>query len=270
MTNADALTAGAADAAGRPARRAEMTPDRLVHRASGHALRRLHARPGIQAIHYSFYDWGGLGPLTGFVGQGNYREAFGDPLQGGDDAQRDPRRAVTLLAAAAGARGRADVQPAASRTQRAAAGLLGPYVLSEAITAIVFLQILQPGGLVDATLKSAGLGRLVQLPARQPVARLLHALRRDHVEVHRVRDHPVPRRTPGNPARAARGGGDRRRDELDDAALHHAAAARADDPHLGVPGDHRVDPALRPRLDHDPRRPAARPRRWRRTWSTRA
>ena len=31
-----------------------------------------------------------------------------------------------------------------------------PYVLSEAITAIVFLQILQPDGLLDAFLKSSG------------------------------------------------------------------------------------------------------------------
>ncbi len=75
----------------------------------------------------------------------------------------------------------------------------------------------------------------------------------------------------GVPQRAARGGGDRRRDELDDAALRHAAAARADDPHLGVPRDHRLDPALRPRLDHDrSAAPRARRRRWRRTWSTRA
>jgi raffinose/stachyose/melibiose transport system permease protein len=36
-------------------------------------------------------------------------------------------------------------------------------VLSEAITAIVFLQILQPNGLVDQFLRSIGLGSLVQL-----------------------------------------------------------------------------------------------------------
>jgi raffinose/stachyose/melibiose transport system permease protein len=38
-----------------------------------------------------------------------------------------------------------------------------PYVLSEAIAAVIFLQILQPGGLVDTTLRSAGLGGLVHL-----------------------------------------------------------------------------------------------------------
>ena len=38
-----------------------------------------------------------------------------------------------------------------------------PYVLSEAITAIVFLQILQPHGLVDTALEAVGLGGVVQL-----------------------------------------------------------------------------------------------------------
>jgi raffinose/stachyose/melibiose transport system permease protein len=38
-----------------------------------------------------------------------------------------------------------------------------PYVISEAVTAIVFLQILQPDGLVDAMLRAVGLGGLVHL-----------------------------------------------------------------------------------------------------------
>jgi raffinose/stachyose/melibiose transport system permease protein len=38
-----------------------------------------------------------------------------------------------------------------------------PYVLSEAITAVIFLQILQPNGLADEFLRSIGLGGLVQL-----------------------------------------------------------------------------------------------------------
>ena len=35
--------------------------------------------PVVQAVHYSFYDWDGLQPLTDYIGLGNYREAFGDP-----------------------------------------------------------------------------------------------------------------------------------------------------------------------------------------------
>jgi raffinose/stachyose/melibiose transport system permease protein len=38
-----------------------------------------------------------------------------------------------------------------------------PYVISEAVTAIVFLQILQPDGLLDSALRAVGLGGLVQL-----------------------------------------------------------------------------------------------------------
>ena len=37
---------------------------------------------------------------------------------------------------------------------------------------------------------------------------------------------------------------------LADPAPHHAAAARPDDPHLGVPVDHRLAAAVRPRLHH--------------------
>jgi len=43
------------------------------------------------------------------------------------------------------------------------AGLALPLVLGGIIPAIVFLQLLQPGGLVDAGLKAVGLGSLVQL-----------------------------------------------------------------------------------------------------------
>jgi raffinose/stachyose/melibiose transport system permease protein len=38
-----------------------------------------------------------------------------------------------------------------------------PYVISEAVTAIVFLNILQPDGLVDSMLRAVGLGGLVHL-----------------------------------------------------------------------------------------------------------
>ena len=54
----------------------------------------------------------------------------------------------------------------------------------------------------------------------------------------------------GIPRGAHRGRRDRRRVVLADPAPHHAAAARADDPHLGVPVDHRLAAAVRPRLHH--------------------
>ena len=243
-------------AAGRPPRRPEVAADRLVHRAGGGALHRLHPRPGRPGRSLQLLRLVRARAADRLRRSGQLpRGVRGPALPAGDGAQRDPGRA---LARASSSRWRSASR--CSSTGRCADRsvlrliFFAPYVLSEAITAIVFLQILQPGGLVDATPGRRRPRRARPALARRPLARLLHALRRHHLEVHRLRDHPLPRRAPGHPARAARGGGDRRRDELDDAALHHAAAARADDPHLGVPGDHRVDPALRPRLDHDPRR----------------
>ena len=53
-----------------------------------------------------------------------------------------------------------------------------------------------------------------------------------------------------HPGRAVRGRRDRRRELLADPAAHHAAAARPDHPDLGVPVDHRLAAAVRPRLHH--------------------
>ena len=229
--------------------------------------------PVIQAVHYSFYDWDGLGPLTdlhrarqlprGVRGSAAFRQAM---------AHNAILVALSLgiqLPLALG------VALLLNRPMRGRSVLrlvfFAPYVLSEAITAIVFLQILQPGGLVDAALKAVGLGGLVQLWLADlglVFYTLFVVITWKYIGFAIIL---FLAGLQGIPQRAARGGGDRRRNELDEAALHHAAAARADDPHLGVPRDHRVDPALRPRLDHDRSAdPRARRRRWRPTWSTRA
>ena len=120
--------------------------------------------PVVQAVHYSFYSWTGLGPLSDFVGLGNYREAFGD---------RFFRQAMEhngiLIVLSIGlqlplALGVALLLNRPLRGRRIFRLIFfAPYVLSEAITAVLFLQILQPGGLVDAGRRSVGLGGLVQL-----------------------------------------------------------------------------------------------------------
>jgi raffinose/stachyose/melibiose transport system permease protein len=120
--------------------------------------------PVVQAVHYSFYSWTGLGALTDFVGLHNYREAFGDHFF---------RQAMTHNGILAGlsiglqlplALGVALLLNRPLRGRRFFRLIFfAPYVLSEAITAVLFLQILQPGGLVDAALRSVGLGGLVQL-----------------------------------------------------------------------------------------------------------
>jgi raffinose/stachyose/melibiose transport system permease protein len=120
--------------------------------------------PVVQAVHYSFYAWSGLGDLTDFVGLDNYREAFGDPAFRQAMGHNGILIALSLglqLPLALG------VALLLNRPMRGRSLIrlvfFAPYVISEAITAIVFLQILQPQGLVDKTLEAVGLGSLVQL-----------------------------------------------------------------------------------------------------------
>jgi raffinose/stachyose/melibiose transport system permease protein len=120
--------------------------------------------PVVQAVHYSFYNWTGLGPLEEFIGLGNYREAFGDP----SFRQAMSHNAI-LVALSLGLQLPLSLGVALLLNRplkgRSLLRLIffTPYILSEAITAIVFLQILQPNGLLDAFLKSIGLGSLVHL-----------------------------------------------------------------------------------------------------------
>ena len=115
-------------------------------------------------MHYSLYSWNGLGPLTDFIGLRNYREAFGDPAFRQAMGHNAILVALSLAIQLPLALG---VALLLNRPMRGRSVIrlvfFAPYVLSEAITAIVFLQILQPDGLVDAALKAVGLGGLVQL-----------------------------------------------------------------------------------------------------------
>jgi raffinose/stachyose/melibiose transport system permease protein len=120
--------------------------------------------PVVQAVHYSFYSWTGLGPLTNFIGLHNYREAFGDPFF------RQAMQHNAILAALSIGLQLPLALAVALLLNRPMRGrrvfrliFFVPYVLSEAITAVLFLQLLQPDNLVDAMLRSVGLGSLVQL-----------------------------------------------------------------------------------------------------------
>ena len=102
--------------------------------------------------------------MTSFIGLGNYREAFGDPAF----RQAMTHNAILVaLSLALQLPLSLGVALLLNRPLRGRSALrlvfFAPYVISEAVTAIVFLQILQPDGLVDATLKSVGLGGLVHL-----------------------------------------------------------------------------------------------------------
>jgi raffinose/stachyose/melibiose transport system permease protein len=120
--------------------------------------------PVVEAVRYSLYAWNGLGALTDYVGLGNYREAFSDP------SFREAMRHNGILVALSLVLQLPLALGAALLLNRRLHGrglfrlvFFAPYVLSEAITAVIFLQILQPDGLVDAILRSVGLGSLVHL-----------------------------------------------------------------------------------------------------------
>ena len=119
--------------------------------------------PIVQAAHFSLFKWNGLQPLTDFVGLRNYQVALSSATftsAVGNNVlivvlslfiqipfslsiaillnRRFPGRAIFRLI------------------------FFLPYVLSEAITGIVFSLMLRPDALVDTTLSRAGLGGLVQ------------------------------------------------------------------------------------------------------------
>jgi raffinose/stachyose/melibiose transport system permease protein len=114
------------------------------------------------AIYYSFYKWTGFGGLTDMVGLQNYRRALADPvfqhaivhnliIAGLSLVIQLPLSIALALLLNRRVRGRAVLRLV----------VFAPYVLSEAITAVIWLLILQPGGLADQTFKAVGLGGLV-------------------------------------------------------------------------------------------------------------
>jgi raffinose/stachyose/melibiose transport system permease protein len=119
--------------------------------------------PIVQAMQYSLYKWNGLTPLTDFVGLENYVTAVNSrsfTISVGNNLlilflslfiqipfslalavllnRRFPGRAMFRVL------------------------FFLPYVLSEAVTGIVFSLLLQPDSVLDSTLTNAGLESLVQ------------------------------------------------------------------------------------------------------------
>ncbi len=115
------------------------------------------------AAYDSFYDWNGFGPLNHFVGIQNYHDAItGHVFQqsvvhnliiaGLSVALQLPLSIGLALLLNRNLRGRAFLRLV----------VFAPYVLSEAITAVIWLLLLQPGGFADQSLRAVGLGSLVQ------------------------------------------------------------------------------------------------------------
>ncbi|MGK3202343.1 carbohydrate ABC transporter permease [Amycolatopsis sp. MEPSY49] len=111
---------------------------------------------------YSLFQWNGFGPLDKFIGLDNYVDAFsGEVFQGaiGHNLIIAGLSIVVQLPLSIGLamllnrklRGRAVLR----------ALVFAPYVLSEAITAVIWVLMLQPNGFADQMLKGAGLGGLI-------------------------------------------------------------------------------------------------------------
>jgi raffinose/stachyose/melibiose transport system permease protein len=114
------------------------------------------------AAYYSFYNWNGFGPLNDFVGVQNYHDALTGPvfqqsvvhnliIAGLSVALQLPLSIGLALLLNRKLRGRAFLRLV----------VFAPYVLSEAITAVIWLLLLQPGGFTDQALRALGLGGLV-------------------------------------------------------------------------------------------------------------
>ncbi|MEU5258904.1 sugar ABC transporter permease [Amycolatopsis sp. NPDC021455] len=116
---------------------------------------------GIAAF-YSVFNWNGFGPIDDFVGFKNYSDAFSGKvfqsaivhnliIAGLSIVVQLPLSIGLAMLLNRKLRGRAVLR----------AMVFAPYVLSEAITAVIWSLMLQPGGFADRVLKGAGLGGLV-------------------------------------------------------------------------------------------------------------
>jgi raffinose/stachyose/melibiose transport system permease protein len=119
--------------------------------------------PIIQAAHFSLFKWNGLGPLEDFVGLKNYQVALASDVFWTAVSNNVLIIVLSLLIQIPFSLGLA-ILLNRRFPGRAIFRLLFfvPYVLSEAITGIVFSLLLQPDALFDAGLKTVGLEGLVQ------------------------------------------------------------------------------------------------------------
>jgi raffinose/stachyose/melibiose transport system permease protein len=116
------------------------------------------------AAYYGLHEWTGFGPLSGFVGLRNYKLALTDPA-----FQQAIMHNVIIAVLSIVIQLPISIAIALLLNRRirgrSALRLLvfAPYVLSQAITGVMWLLMLQPGGFVDQLMKAVGLGGLVQL-----------------------------------------------------------------------------------------------------------
>ncbi|MGW4487147.1 carbohydrate ABC transporter permease [Amycolatopsis sp. NPDC004368] len=114
------------------------------------------------AVYYSFYSWNGFGPLTNFVGFQNYADAFGGAVFRGAIGHNVLIAVLSIVIQLPLSIGLALLLDRKLKGRTVLRMVVfAPYVLSEAITAVIWLLMLQPGGFVDELLRGVGLGGLV-------------------------------------------------------------------------------------------------------------
>ena len=121
------------------------------------------------AVYYSLFNWSGFGPLSDFVGVQNYELTVTGPvfqqavvhnliIVGLSLVIQLPLSIGLAMLLNRRLRGRAFFRLV----------IFAPYVLSEAVTAVIWLLMLQPGGFIDTMFRSVGLGGLVHLWLADP------------------------------------------------------------------------------------------------------
>lgn len=116
------------------------------------------------AAYYSVYDWSGFGPLSDFVGIQNYQLALTGPVFQQAIVHNLIIAGLSIVIQLPLSIGLALLLNRRMRGRRfLRLVVFAPYVLSEAVTAVIWLLMLQPGGFVDELLRSVGLGGLVHL-----------------------------------------------------------------------------------------------------------
>ena len=120
--------------------------------------------PVVQAGRYSLFKWNGLGPMDDFVGLENYANALRNEIF--TDAVMHNFTIVGLSILIQLPLGLA-IALLINRDMWGRTALrviiFVPYVLAEVVASVVWLMLLQPGGMVDAVFDSIGLGNLKQL-----------------------------------------------------------------------------------------------------------
>ncbi|GAB3144781.1 carbohydrate ABC transporter permease [Amycolatopsis sp. NPDC004378] len=116
---------------------------------------------GIAAF-YSLFQWNGFGPLDDFIGFDNYVDAFTGSVFQGAIVHNLIIAGLSIVVQLPLSIGLAMLLNRKLRGRAVLRALVfAPYVLSEAITAVIWVLMLQPSGFADQVLQGVGLGGLV-------------------------------------------------------------------------------------------------------------